>query len=68
VNASITVTNSWPNATIYVQVIDVNDNKPIWVIPTYPRQTSTTENKYFGIISNQTGSGVRVLTTQVCTQ
>lgn len=64
-NASVTVTNAWPNATIYVQVIDINDNSPIWVIPPYPRQTTLLENTYLGIISNQTGSAVSVLTIHV---
>lgn len=41
--------NSWRIATVYIYVIDVNDNSPKWVIPVYPRQNDETKNKYFGL-------------------
>lgn len=62
-NASISVVNSWENATIYIHVLDANDNHPVWVIPTYP--PNTVADKYFAIISNRTGSAESVITIQV---
>lgn len=58
---------TWPVAIVYVYVIDVNDNSPVWVIPEYPRQTDITKDKYFKAIDINTKPGREALTILVST-
>ena len=50
---------------MYIEVIDINDNKPQWVRPVYPRSKDITKNKYFKAIGIDTKPGRNVITILV---
>ena len=59
------VYNSWATSLVYIEILDANDNDPIWQIPIYPEQTRLTENIYFGIIDRNAKPEISILTVFV---
>lgn len=39
--ADVSVADVWPQTTVHISVLDVNDNTPEWVYPLYPKNTTT---------------------------
>ena len=57
--------NSWPIATVYIEILDANDNDPVWVIPEYPENDRATSDTYFGVIPREGDINTRILTVLV---
>jgi len=56
------VHNAWNPARVIIQVIDINDNPPVWQIPRYINNDRETQNKYFAVIEQFTRPERKVLT------
>jgi len=64
---TFTVYNTHQDATIYIEIVDVNDNTPrFWYLTPYPEQDKDTADKYFGHITQNAGSDTPVMSVFVC--
>jgi hypothetical protein len=52
-NLIITAYRSHNPTILEIEVLDVNDNPPVFKFPVYPQQNGTTNNKYFCAISRK---------------